>query len=116
VEGVKKDVNKIFELMCQVFLLPSKSRKPGGLHSEDGEVENNESFPSIHTQGFQTIRDELLELSTDIKICFLSFVVLPENQEVNKMMLFIAILPGEVKPKRHSQGVHGKYLIEHVEN
>ncbi|WZY94762.1 hypothetical protein YC2023_067091 [Brassica napus] len=32
----------------EVFLLPSKSRKPGGLHSEDGEVENNESFPSIH--------------------------------------------------------------------
>lgn len=67
VEGVKKDVNKIFELMCQVFLLPSKSRKPGGLHSEDGEVENNESFPSIHVneEDLKRLKDfRLLETSS----------------------------------------------------
>lgn len=89
--------------MCQLFLLPNKCRKPGRLHSEDGEVENNdiciESLPGLHVKwrsqknhGFQTIRDKFLGLSTDSKICFLRFVVLPENQEVNQMMLFIGVL------------------------
>ena len=33
-----------------------------------------------------------MELSTNSKICLLSFVVLLEVQEVNKMMLFIGVM------------------------
>ncbi|CAN6927158.1 unnamed protein product, partial [Brassica oleracea var. botrytis] len=120
VEKDSEDVNKIFELMCQLFLLPNKCRKPGRLHSEDGEVENNdiciESLPGLHNHGFQTIRDKFLGLSTDSKICFLRFVVLPENQEVNQMMLFIGVFQTPRCCERHSRRVHGKYFIEPVEN
>lgn len=57
------------------------------------------SLPAIHvhekdlkrTQGLQT-RDKFMELSTDSKICLLSFAVFPDNQEVNKMMLIIGVL------------------------
>ncbi|CAN6989613.1 unnamed protein product, partial [Brassica rapa subsp. trilocularis] len=44
------------------------------------------------TQGFQNITDKFMELSTNSKIYLLSFVVLLEDQEVNKMMLFIGVM------------------------
>ncbi|CAG7897041.1 unnamed protein product [Brassica rapa] len=47
---------------------------------------------SQKTQGFQNITDKFMELSTNSKIYLLSFVVLLEDQEVNKMMLFIGVM------------------------
>ncbi|CAF2152308.1 unnamed protein product [Brassica rapa] len=47
---------------------------------------------SQKTQGFQNITEKFMELSTNSKICLLSFVVLLEVQEVNKMMLFIGVM------------------------
>ncbi|KAG5414551.1 hypothetical protein IGI04_002118 [Brassica rapa subsp. trilocularis] len=41
---------------------------------------------------YLNITDKFMELSTNSKIYLLSFVVLLEDQEVNKMMLFIGVM------------------------
>ncbi|CAN7102612.1 unnamed protein product [Brassica rapa subsp. narinosa] len=125
-KGMKKDLEdinkKIFNLMCQVPLLPNKRRKPGGLDSEGGDGENNgkgiECLPAIHVNEedlkrlavFRHVRDKFKNLSSNHKkICLLSFAVFPENQEVNRTMLMYwwigeGILPEEnVKPKKGTQ-------------
>ncbi|KAJ4888695.1 RNI-like superfamily protein [Raphanus sativus] len=140
-KGMKKDLEdvnkKIFNLMCQVPLLPNRRRKPGGLDSEDGEVENNgkgiECLPAIHANEedlkrlavFRQVKEKFMELSTDRKICLLSFAVFPENQEVNRTMLMYwwigeGILSDGAKPedavKEILKEFMEKKLIEPVEN
>ncbi|KAF3595905.1 hypothetical protein DY000_02024586 [Brassica cretica] len=141
-KGMKKDLEdinkKIFNLMCQVPLLPNKRRKPGGLDSEGGEGENNgkgiECLPAIHVNEedlkrlaiFRDVRDKFKNLSTDHKrICLLSFAVFSENQEVNRTMLMYwwigeGILPDQVKPEDAVKDILKEFmekrLIEPVEN
>ncbi|KAF3536793.1 hypothetical protein F2Q69_00023764 [Brassica cretica] len=140
-KGMKKDLEdvnkKIFNLMCQVPLLPNKRKKPGGLDSEDGEVENNgkgiECLPGIHVNDedlkrlavFRKVKEKFIELTTERKICLLSFAVFPENQEVNRTMLMYwwigeGILPDGIKPEDAVKGILKEFmekkLIEPVEN
>ncbi|CAN6909721.1 unnamed protein product [Brassica oleracea] len=141
-KGMKKDLEdinkKIFNLMCQVPLLPNKRRKPGGLDSEGGDGENNgkgiECLPAIHVNEevlkrlavFRDVKEKFKKLSTDHKrICLLSFAVFPENQEVNRTMLMYwwvgeGILPDEGKPEDVVEAILDEFvkarLIEPVEN
>ncbi|KAG5411253.1 hypothetical protein IGI04_007572 [Brassica rapa subsp. trilocularis] len=140
-KGMKKDLEdvnkKIFNLMCQVPLLPNRRRKPGGLDSEDGEVENNgkgiECLPAIHVNDedlkrlavFRQVKKKFIELTTERKICMLSFAVFPENQEVNRTMLMYwwigeGILPDGIKPEDAVKDILKEFmekkLIEPVEN
>ncbi|CDY39428.1 BnaAnng05590D [Brassica napus] len=141
-KGMKKDLEdinkKIFNLMCQVPLLPNKRRKPGGLDSEGGDGENNgkgiECLPAIHVNEedlkrlavFRHVRDKFKNLSSNHKkICLLSFAVFPENQEVNRTMLMYwwigeGILPDEGKPEDVVEAILDEFvkarLIEPVEN
>ncbi|KAG2301789.1 hypothetical protein Bca4012_060139 [Brassica carinata] len=140
-KGMKKDLEdvnkKIFNLMCQVPLLPNKRRKPGGLDYEDGEVENNgkgiECLPAIHVNEedlkrlavFRQVKEKFIELRIDRKICLLSFAVFPENQEVNRTMLMYwwigeGILPDGIKPEDEVKDILKEFmekkLIEPVEN
>ncbi|CDY26369.1 BnaA02g24010D [Brassica napus] len=140
-KGMKKDLEdvnkKIFNLMCQVPLLPNRRRKPGGLDSEDGEVENNgkgiECLPGIHANEedlkrlavFRQVKEKFIELRIDRKICMLSFAVFPENQEVNRTMLMYwwigeGILPDGIKPEDAVKDILKEFmekkLIEPVEN
>ncbi|KAF8109029.1 hypothetical protein N665_0104s0335 [Sinapis alba] len=140
-KGMKKDLEdinkKIFNLMCQVPLLPNKRRTPGGLDSEGGDGENNgkgiECLPGIHANEedlkrlavFRDVRDKFKKLSVEGRICLLSFAVFPENQEVNRTMLMYwwigeGILANEGKPedvvKDIIDGFVKERLIEPVEN
>ncbi|CAN7124417.1 unnamed protein product [Brassica rapa subsp. narinosa] len=140
-KGMKKDLEyvnkKIFNLMCQVPLLPNRRRKPGGLDSEDGEVENNgkgiECLPAIHVNDedlkrlavFRQVKKKVIGLTTERKICLLSFAVFPENQEVNRTMLMYwwigeGILPDGIKPEDAVKDILKEFmekkLIEPVEN
>ncbi|KAJ0262727.1 RNI-like superfamily protein [Hirschfeldia incana] len=140
-KGMKKDLEdinkKIFNLMCQVPLLPNKRRKPGGLDSEGGDGENNgkgiECLPGIHANEedlkrlavFRDVRDKFIKLTDHKKICLLSFAVFPENQEVNRTMLMYwwigeGILNNEGKPEDVVEAILDEFvekkLIEPVEN
>ncbi|CAL9241775.1 unnamed protein product [Arabidopsis halleri] len=101
--GMKKDLDdinkKIFNLMCQVPLLPNKRKNAKGLDADDGEGDNNGKgivcLPGIHANKedlkrravFRYVLGEFEELSDQQKFCLLSFAVFPENQEVNRTML-----------------------------
>ncbi|ANM68261.1 RNI-like superfamily protein [Arabidopsis thaliana] len=102
--GMKKDLDdinkKIFNLMCQVPLLPNKRKKAKGLDDDDGDGDNNNGkgivcLPGIHANKadlrsravFRYVLREFEELSDQRKICLLTFAVFPENQEVNRTML-----------------------------
>jgi len=101
--GMKKDLDdinkKIFNLMCQVPLLPNKRKKAKGLDDDDAEGDNNGKgivcLPGIHANKadlrsravFRYVLREFEELSDQRKICLLTFAVFPENQEVNRTML-----------------------------
>ncbi|CAN6875204.1 unnamed protein product [Brassica oleracea] len=140
-KGMKKDLEdinkKIFNLMCQVPLLPNKRRKPGGLDSEGGDRENNgkgiECLPAIHVNEkdlkrlavFRDVRDKFKMLTNERKICLLSFAVFPENQEVNRTMLMYwwigeGILIYKERPEDVVEAILDKFvkerLIEPVEN
>ncbi|KAJ4901573.1 RNI-like superfamily protein [Raphanus sativus] len=140
-KGMKKDLEdinkKIFNLMCQVPLLPNKRRKPGGLDSEGGDGENNgkgiECLPGIHANEedlkrlavFRDVRDRFKNLSVERRICLLSFAVFPENQEVNRTMLMYwwigeGILICEERPEDVVKEILDEFvkekLIEPVEN
>ncbi|CAH2046299.1 unnamed protein product [Thlaspi arvense] len=140
-KGMKKDLDainkKIFNLMCQVPLLPNKRRKPGESDSDAGEVENDgkgiECLPGIHVNEedlkrlavFREVRAKFTGLSTDRQICLLSFGVFPENQEVNRTMLMYwwigeDILPRGAKPEDAVKDILKEFmekkLIEPVEN
>ncbi|KAL0737190.1 hypothetical protein Bca4012_013400 [Brassica carinata] len=140
-KGMKKDLEdinkKIFNLMCQVPLLPNKRRKPGGLDSEGGDGENNgkgiECLPGIHANEedlkrlavFRDVREKFKKLNVERKICLLSFAVFPENQEVNRTMLMYwwigeGILPDKERPEEVVEAILDEFvkekLIEPVEN
>ncbi|KAG7536299.1 hypothetical protein ISN44_As13g002550 [Arabidopsis suecica] len=101
--GMKKDLDdinkKIFNLMCQVPLLPNKRKNAKGSDADDGEGDNNGKgivcLPGIHANKedlkrravFRYVLGEFEELSDQQKFCLLSFAVFPENQEVNRTML-----------------------------
>ncbi|KAG7532591.1 hypothetical protein ISN45_Aa08g002640 [Arabidopsis thaliana x Arabidopsis arenosa] len=101
--GMKKDLDdinkKIFNLMCQVPLLPNKRKNAKGLDADEGEGDNNGKgivcLPGIHAKKadlksravFRYVLREFEELDDQRKICLLSFAVFPENQEVNRTML-----------------------------
>ncbi|KAG7605028.1 hypothetical protein AtNW77_Chr5g0129221 [Arabidopsis thaliana] len=103
-KGMKKDLDdinkKIFNLMCQVPLLPNKRKKAKGFNDDNGDKDNNGKeivcLPGIHANEedlkrlavFRYVLREFKDLTDDIwKICLLSFAVFPENQEVNRTML-----------------------------
>ncbi|CAH8389429.1 unnamed protein product [Eruca vesicaria subsp. sativa] len=140
-KGMKKDLEdinkKIFNLMCQVPLLPNKRRKPGGLDDEGGDGENNgkgiECLPGIHANEeylkrlavYRDVESKFKNLSVDRKICLLSFAVFPENQEVNRTMLMYwwmgeGILVDEGRPEDVVKAILDEFvaarLIEPVEN
>lgn len=101
--GMKKDLDdinkKIFNLMCQVPLLPNKRKKAKGLDSDGGDGDNNGKgivcLPGIHADEeklkrlavYKYVQLEFKDLDDKQRICLLSFAVFPENQEVNRTML-----------------------------
>ncbi|KAL1225978.1 Disease resistance RPP13-like protein 4 [Cardamine amara subsp. amara] len=101
-KGMKKDLDdinkKIFNLMCQVPLLPNKRKKAKGLDSDDADGDNNGKgivcLPGIHAiedlktlAAFKTVQREFEKLDDIQQIYLLSFAAFPENQEVNRTML-----------------------------
>lgn len=102
-EGNKNDLEKInkkiFNLMCEVPLLPNKRKKNKGLDSEDGNGDNYGKpivcLPGIHANEqdlkrlavFRDVQAKFEELDHQKRIYLLSFAVFPENQEVNRTML-----------------------------
>ncbi|EOA12973.1 hypothetical protein CARUB_v10025958mg [Capsella rubella] len=102
-EGNKNDLEKvnkkIFNLMCQVPLLPNKSKKNKGTDSDDGNGNNHGKpivcLPGIHANEedlkslavFRDVQAKFEQLDNEKRIYLLSFAVFPENQEVNRTML-----------------------------
>uniref|UniRef100_A0A1J3GA35 Disease resistance RPP13-like protein 4 n=1 Tax=Noccaea caerulescens TaxID=107243 RepID=A0A1J3GA35_NOCCA len=141
-KGEKKDLEdinkKIFNLMCQVPLLPKKLKKRGESDADGGDLENDgkgiECLPGIHANEedlkrlavFRQVREKFKGLvSNELKICLLSFAVFPENQEVNRTMLMYwwigeGILPAQVKPEDAVKDILEEFvkqkLIEPVED
>ncbi|ESQ39675.1 hypothetical protein EUTSA_v10000788mg [Eutrema salsugineum] len=144
-KGMKKDLEvinkKIFNLMCQVPLLPNKRKKTGGLDSEDVEINSGKGIvclQGIHADKdylkgdavYRYVQGEFEKLDVKKKIYLLSFAVFPENQEVNRTMLMYwwigeglldyKVQPGEEKPedvvKKILKEFTDRNLIEPVEN
>ncbi|XP_010441707.1 PREDICTED: disease resistance RPP13-like protein 4 [Camelina sativa] len=102
-EGNKNDLEKvnkkIFNLMCQVPLLPNKRKNNRGFDADDGNGDNHGKpivcLPGIHANEeelkrlavFRDVQTKFEQLDGDKKIYLLTFAVFPENQEVNRTML-----------------------------
>ncbi|CDY65473.1 BnaC02g46980D [Brassica napus] len=137
-EEVSRHIVPLDKLLQKVEKGTTKTQlTKGGLDSEDGEVENNgkgiECLPGIHVNDedlkrlavFRKVKEKFIELTTERKICLLSFAVFPENQEVNRTMLMYwwigeGILPDGIKPEDAVKGILKEFmekkLIEPVEN
>ncbi|CAH8358506.1 unnamed protein product [Eruca vesicaria subsp. sativa] len=138
--GMKKDLEvinkKIFNLMCQVPLLPNKPKKRGVSDDHDGDKINTckgiVCLHGIHATEedlkkravYRYVLGELEKLEDDKKIYLLTFAVFPENQEVNRTMLMywwigegvLPVVGAECTVKRVLEEFMEKQLIEPVEN
>ncbi|KAJ0252677.1 RNI-like superfamily protein [Hirschfeldia incana] len=139
-KGMKKDLEvinkKIFNLMCQVPLLPNKPKKHGASDYQDGDKINTGKgiicLHGIHAAEenlkkravYRYVLGELEKLGDEEKIYLLSFAVFPENQEVNRTMLMywwigegvLPVVGAESEVKRVLKEFVVKQLIEPVEN